>query len=236
MSSTSTKTQRKTIKPYRVIALAAASKLFVGCGGGAPVVADGQQVDTLPVAPAAVPAADARFPLAERTHDRRVADATHAAFTMALSDANPSVRMDAAFELGMAGAELDQALVFELLATAATDSNEHVRAAVVEAAVDGGGNEFAHDLLAYALLDPEPGVREVAIDGLLEIGGDESARILGTALADVDVSLREEVVYALGAIGGAVSASLLRKAAADPDPVVRQSADEQLARLGSATD
>ena len=236
MSSTSTKTQRKTISPSRVIALVAASWLFAGCGGGAPVVRDELQADTLPADPLAVPA--------ERVQGSGAADVAHTAFAMALFDADPAVRMDAASELGVADVNLDRHVVSDLLATAAADSNKHVRASAVEAAIElaRGGHEkgehdkAAHELLAYALLDSQPGVREVAIDGLLEIGGDESVRILGTALTDVDVSVREEVVYALGAIGSPVSVSLLRQAAADPDPDVRQTAAEQLARLGPFTD
>jgi len=189
-------------------------------------VRDGQQANTPPADPLAVPA--------ERLQDSSVANATHAALTMALFDADPAVRMDAASELGLSDVNLDPRVVSELIASAATDSNEHVRAAAIEAAVEfaeGKHDKVTHDLLAYALVDSQPGVREVAIDGLLEVGGHESARILGTALTDVDVSVREEVVYALGTIGGPVSASLLLQAAADPDAGVRESAEEQLARL-----
>lgn len=192
---------------------------------------DGQQANPLPADPLAVPA--------EHGQDSGAADVARAALTMALFDADPATRVDAASDLGFADVQLDRRVVSNLLATAAADSNEHVRATAVEAAIElakGEHDKVTHDLLAYALLDSQPSVREVAIDGLLEVGGDESARILGTALTDIDVSVREEVVYALGAIGGPVSVGLLRQAAADPDAGVRQSAAEQLARLGPVTD
>lgn len=194
-------------------ALIASSWLLPGCGGGAP--------------------ASSHPPPLDPAHDPNAADATRAALTLELFDADPVRRTDAIAVLADAQVAIDPGDIRDLLATAATDPNEHVRAEAVQAvgSVGSPGDEASYELLAYALGDPQITVRAAAIDALVEIGGDESARALGLALSDSDVSLREEAVFALGQIGGPTSIDLLHQATVDPDATIRQTAEERLVRL-----
>lgn len=206
-----------TIKPLITAigfaALIASSWLLPGCGGGAP--------------------ATSHPPLLDPAHDSNDADATRTALTLELFDADPARRTDAIAVLTDAQVAIDPSDRRDLLATAVTDPNEHVRAEAVQAvgSVGSSGDAASHELLAYALGDPRITVRAAAIDAFVEIGGDDSARALGLALSDPDVSLREEAVYALGQIGGPTSIDLLRQATVDPDATIRQSAEERLVRL-----
>ena len=240
-------------KSCRAVALIAGSWLLVGCGGGAPAVHNEGQANTLP-ADIAVPASsvpspvlkqvsEAQPPLVEPASASNAADATHAALTLALFDADATVRIDAASELAGSESGVDLGRTMDLLATAATDSDEHVRASVVESladldrhALDGAPNKDVHAMLADALHDSQPAVREAAVETLVEMGGSESARLVGLALYDPDARVREEAVYALGHIGGSTSIELLRHAAADPDAELRRLAQEQLAKLAHTGD
>ncbi len=88
-------------------------------------------------------------------------------------------------------------------------------------------------ILEQALMDPDPGVRETAIEALTDIGGGAAARALAFALGDEEPALREDAVYALGEIGGEAAIRTLQQALADEQSSVREAAAEVLSELSS---
>ena len=86
-------------------------------------------------------------------------------------------------------------------------------------------------LLEETLGHSNKNLREAAIQGFADIGGDDAVRALGIALHDEDPTLREGAVDALGVIGGEAAVGLLRQVLADNDPAFRSAAADILEEL-----
>jgi hypothetical protein len=81
--------------------------------------------------------------------------------------------------------------------------------------------------------DEDENVRDAVVEALSDIGGDDSARALGSALKHEDAAFREIAVDALAEIGGSVAIQMLEKALQDPDDAISQSAEEHLDDLST---
>lgn len=82
-------------------------------------------------------------------------------------------------------------------------------------------------MLAAALRDADPDVREVAVEALADRGG-AAIDELAFALHDVDAKVRFEAIDALAEIDSDEARSLLQLALADVDPRIRAAAAELL--------
>ena len=87
-------------------------------------------------------------------------------------------------------------------------------------------------LLIAALRSEDSWEREEAVEALGEIGGPESAQILGVALKDEDEDVRQAAIAALAHIGGDQSAQVLAIALEDEDEWFREEAVEALGEIG----
>jgi HEAT repeat protein len=83
--------------------------------------------------------------------------------------------------------------------------------------------------LLLALRDPDPGVREIAAQGLGYLGDPSTAPALGRALSDPEVGVRRRAAAALVTVPAKGAQKALEHAARhDPDPTVRRYAVEAL--------
>lgn len=134
---------------------------------------------------------------------------------------------------GREASEADERLL--RLSLALADANAKVRLAAVTEMLDIGSDEAEAALAAAALLDPESSVREEAVYGLGEIGGEAGVAILEQALMDPERSVREAAVEAFTAIGGEDSAGALAVALNDEDASLREQAVYALGEVGGET-
>jgi HEAT repeat protein len=85
------------------------------------------------------------------------------------------------------------------------------------------------------LRHPEPWVRELAAQGLAELGSPEAEQALLEALADHDEWVRRAALGGLAAFRGAAASELLQRGLTDPSPLVRHAAVQLLGELGTET-
>jgi HEAT repeat protein len=98
------------------------------------------------------------------------------------------------------------------------------------------GEKGARDALLAAMGDPEPDVRERAIDALGDLRDEEAVGPLSRALnEDEDEDVRESAADALGEIPSAESVAALKRSLEDESPDVRESAAYGLGRIGGPT-
>jgi HEAT repeat protein len=111
-------------------------------------------------------------------------------------------------------------------------SDTRVRLAAISELTDGGSEGSAEILAAVALTDNEVAVREEAIFGLGEIGGEAGLPVLQQALADPDRRVREAAINAVADIGGDDSAWALATSLNDDDPALREQTIYALESIG----
>ncbi len=141
-----------------------------------------------------------------------------------LLDENKDIRLDSVAML----AEIDDADVLTLLASALGDEVSVVREQAVDALLTVDGADTVH-LFEQAINDTDPAVRSLAISALVEIDDNESLRVLSTALGNQDPITREETIYALGDLDSDSATELIELGLKDPHPSVRLAAVETLA-------
>ena len=130
---------------------------------------------------------------------------------------------------------------------AGSDAEERLAASIQKATSAGGREERwqaigelansrekgARDALLSAMRDPEPDVRERAIDALGDLKDEAAVGPLSRALTqDEDEDVRESAADALGEIPSAESVAALKRSLEDESPDVRESAVYGLARIG----
>jgi hypothetical protein len=149
-------------------------------------------------------------------------DAINRLAKSALEDTDPSVREDAAQELGKTWSP---EAVDPLAQALAGDQDSFVRRTAAEA-LGRTWSEAAVDPLSQALMvDPSRWVREYAARALGEIGDTRAVDSLIAALHDTDMSVRESALRSLGAIASIEAGDALYQLALnDSDPWVRASA------------
>lgn len=158
--------------------------------------------------------------------DRSVYDA----LARALSDAEPSVRRQAAFALGI----LDGRSAVRELQNALQDGDPGVRAAAASALGKVGTAEDGRALVPL-LADPSAPVRQRTLRSL----GTLKTRSAGPALRELYESRRGKdagrgVLEALARIGDPAQADLFKRLVQDPDPEKKRLAIEGLARISDA--
>jgi HEAT repeat protein len=129
------------------------------------------------------------------------------------------------------GRDATEPLEASILKATSADSREERWTAVGELA--NSRERSARDALLAAMRDPEPDVRERAIDALGEFKDEAAIGPLSHALAqDEDEDVRESAADALGEIPSAESVAALKRSLEDESPDVRASAVDGLARIG----
>jgi HEAT repeat protein len=93
-----------------------------------------------------------------------------------------------------------------------------------------GGREKARAQLLAACNDPEFYVRDTALEGLGQLGGEDALPVFAKALEDHRLCVF--ATRGLGNLGGEKAVTLLEKALADPDEILRQYAAEALGCAG----
>ena len=129
------------------------------------------------------------------------------------------------------GPDATEQLEASILKAASAGSREERWQAVGELA--NSGDKGARDALLAAMRDPEPDVRERAIDALGDLRDEAAVGPLSRALTqDEDEDVRESAADALGEIPSAESVAALKRSLEDESPDVRESAVDGLARIG----
>ena len=106
------------------------------------------------------------------------------------------------------------------------------RSQAVDALADSRDTS-ARDALLAAMRDPEPDVRERAIDTLGDVRDEAAVGLLSRALTqDEDEDVRESAADALGEIASSQSVDALKTSLEDKSPDVRESAVYALGRIG----
>ena len=156
---------------------------------------------------------------ATETGYARVPDAVR----LALSDADPAVRLDAIGELeDRADTESG-----EILALALSDPDVRVRRIAVEGLASMPA-AAATGPLQRALHDEDRIVRMAAVDALADIGGVEVIDVMLIALHDRQPDVRMAVVDNLSDMDDPRARNLLQLALGDNDPAVRAAAADYL--------
>ncbi len=157
--------------------------------------------------------------------------AVYEALGRALSDAEPSVRRQSAFALGI----LDGRSAVRALQNALQDGDDGVRAAAASALGKVGASDDGRALVPLAT-DPSSQVRLRALRSL----GVLRTRAAGPALREVYETNRSKdaglgVLEALSRLEDPAQADLFKRLIQDPDPEKRRLAIEGLARVSDAS-
>lgn len=102
----------------------------------------------------------------------------------------------------------------------------------VAALIDAGTQEAIESLAALALSDVNAEIREEAVYGLGEVGGERGRQVLEQALRDTDRGVREAAIQTLADLGGEAAAWALAAALDDGDASLREDAVHALAEVG----
>ncbi|NIM06653.1 MAG: hypothetical protein GTO55_09395, partial [Armatimonadetes bacterium] len=89
-------------------------------------------------------------------------------------------------------------------------------------------------LVAWALGDENPGVREAAAEALIHMPPSDAISLLAEALSYEDENVRGRAAEILGAIGDPVAVSHLIRSLQDESPQVREAAGRSLWEIGFA--
>jgi HEAT repeat protein len=89
--------------------------------------------------------------------------------------------------------------------------------------------------LRERIIDPDRRVRRDAVNELQQLGGDESAELLGIALDDENRIVRFRALEALGAVGGPTALRLLLERMDDPSQptLLRRMALDAVVTIGT---